>query len=85
MAERKTIERTGGELHFPIESEIVVYGSTRKKTMEKETVVKCIFCNAIFRANENTAFKSNDFTYLECPLCGKFADIVYYYDRVINL
>lgn len=70
---------------FPIERDVVVCGMNHHKKMEKDSVVKCIFCDDIFRVNENTAFSCNDFQYLECPLCGKFADVVYYYDRVINL
>ena len=72
-------------VHFPIEHEIVIGGLPYKKTLEKDAVVRCVFCNDVFRVNEGTAFEAESFKYLECPLCGKFADVVYYFDREIKI
>ena len=81
----RTVVPSNKPVHFPIERDISICGTTHHKTMNRDAVVKCIFCNDIFRVNDSTTFQCEDFQYLECPFCGKYADVVYYFDRTIQL
>ena len=69
---------------YPITMDVIVQGMEERKTLEKNSSVKCLRCGKKFAVNEDTAFMlKEDVPALICPReeCGYKASVLYYFPK----
>lgn len=70
---------------FPIVRNIVEGGQHFQKSLNKDDIVKCIFCgNPIKLSYRNTHLAEDGMEMVDCPGCGRHVSVLYYFDKVEN-
>lgn len=70
---------------FPIIRDIIEGGQHLTKSVEKDDVVKCLFCGYPFKLNYRTTHMADDEMQMaDCPKCDRHVSILYYFDKVEN-
>lgn len=70
---------------FPIVRDIIEGGQHLTKTLNKDDIVKCIFCgNPIKLSYRNTHLAEDGMEMVDCQECGRHVSVLYYFDKVEN-
>lgn len=70
---------------FPIVRDIAEGGQHFKKLLDRDDIVKCIFCgNPIKLSYRNTHLAEDGMEMVDCPECGRHVSVLYYFDKVEN-
>lgn len=70
---------------FPIVRDIVEGGQHFQKSLNKDDIVKCLFCGYPFKLNYRTTHLAEDsMEIVDCPECGRHVSVLYYFDKVEN-
>lgn len=70
---------------FPIVRDIIEGGQHLMKTLNKDDIVKCIFCgNPIELSYRNTHLAEDGMEMVDCPACQRHVSVLYYFDKVEN-
>lgn len=70
---------------FPIIRDIVEGGQHFQKSLNKDDIVKCLFCGYPFKLNYHTTHIAEDgMEMVDCPGCGRHVSVLYYFDKVEN-
>lgn len=70
-------------IHYPITAEIKYRSDTVIRTLEKDDIVKCYYCQKEFPVKGNVVIPDMYANKaLRCPKCGKVVSVLYYFDRV---
>lgn len=70
---------------FPIVRDIVEGGQHFQKSLNKDDIVKCIFCgNPIKLSYRNTHLTDDGMQMVDCPECEQHVSVLYYFDKVEN-
>lgn len=70
---------------FPIVRDIIEGGQHLTKTLNKDDIVKCIFCgNPIKLSYRNIHLAEDSMEMVDCPECGRHVGVLYYFDKVEN-
>lgn len=70
---------------FPIVRDIIEGGQHLTKTLNKDDIMKCIFCgNPIKLSYRNTHMAADNMEMVDCPECGHHVSVLYYFDKVEN-
>lgn len=73
------------KVQFPIVRDIIEGGQHFQKSLNKDDIVKCLFCGCPFKLNYRTTHLAEDsMEMVDCPECGRHVSILYYFDRVEN-
>lgn len=73
------------KVQFPIVRDIIEGGQHFQKSLNKDDIVKCIFCgNPIKLSIRNTHLSEDGMEMVDCPECGHHVSILYYFDKVEN-
>lgn len=73
------------KVQFPIVRNIVEGGQHLTKFVEKDDVVKCLFCGYPFKLNYRTTHMAEDeMQMVDCPKCNCHVSVLYYFDKVEN-
>lgn len=70
---------------FPITRDIIEGGQHLTKSVEKDDIVKCLFCGYPFKLNYLTTHMAEDeMQMVDCPKCNRHVSVLYYFDKVEN-
>lgn len=70
---------------FPIVRDIIEGGQHFQKSLNKDDIVKCLFCGYPFKLNYRTTHLADDsMEMVDCPGCGRHVSVLYYFDKVEN-
>lgn len=73
---------------FPVTRTVNYHGKDYKRSLNKDTKVRCYFCNKPITINGITVYisKVDEMPIVRCmdPECGRTAPVLYYFDRVVD-
>ena len=73
------------KVQFPITRNIIEGGQHLTKMLNKDDIVKCIFCGYPIKLSyRNTHLAEDGMEMVDCPACQHHVSVLYYFDKVEN-